>query len=165
MRTEEILNECKDIVEELCLKYGYGSEDKEGSASLKTVLLKVIPAMIKDSKPEDKALFYQMLINILEQKCNMNMIRYNMGIDNYKAFLDRLGYEGYSLINQAALVLLKKEQESLNGIRTSTKITPSSAAKNALAQGTTTDQVSQAKYFEYSKQNSEHIKEGKTKDD
>lgn len=103
--------------------------------------------------------------NVLEQKYNINMIRYNMGIDNYKAFLDRLGYEGYSLINQAALVQLKKEQESLSDIRTTTKITPSSAAKNALAQGTTTDQVSQAKYIEHSKQNPEHIKEGETKDD
>ena len=42
------------------------------------------------------------------------MIRYNMGIDNYKAFLERLGYEGYSLINQAAD--LKKKQELLQAI-------------------------------------------------
>lgn len=58
---EEILNECKDIVEEVCVKYGYDDQDKEGNDSLKTVLLKVIPAMLKDSKQEDRNLFYQML--------------------------------------------------------------------------------------------------------
>ena len=49
--------------------------------------------------------------NVLEQRYNLNMIRYNMGIDNYKDFLERLGYEGFSLINQAAD--LKKRQELL----------------------------------------------------
>ena len=57
----EILNECKEVVEEVCLKYGYDSDDKEGNDSLKTVLLKAIFAIIKDSKPEDRKLFYQML--------------------------------------------------------------------------------------------------------
>lgn len=46
--------------------------------------------------------------NVLFQKYNMNMIRYNMNIETYKAFLDRLGYEGYSLVNQAATI---KEQQ------------------------------------------------------
>ena len=40
------------------------------------------------------------------------MIKYNMGIDNYKTFLEILGYEGFSLINQAAD--LKKKQELLH---------------------------------------------------
>lgn len=58
---EEILNECKEIVEEVCNKYGYDDHDKDENDSLKTVLLKVIPAMLKDSKPEDRNLFYKML--------------------------------------------------------------------------------------------------------
>lgn len=58
---EEILNECKDIVEEVCVKYGYDDQDKEGKDSLKTVLLKVIPAMLKNSKKEERDLFYRML--------------------------------------------------------------------------------------------------------
>ena len=61
MEVEEILKECKDLVEEVCVKFGYDSQDAEGKDSLKTVLLKIIPAMLKDSKPEDRALFYQML--------------------------------------------------------------------------------------------------------
>lgn len=58
---DEILNECKDIIEEVCIKYGYDDQDKEGNDSLKTVLLKAIPAMLKDSKTEDRKLFYKML--------------------------------------------------------------------------------------------------------
>lgn len=50
--------------------------------------------------------------NVLAQKYNLNMIKYNMGIDNYKTFLEILGYEGFSLINQAAD--LKKKQELLH---------------------------------------------------
>ena len=61
MELEEILNECKDIVNEVCEKYNYDDKDEEGNDSLKTVLLKVIPAMLKDSKQEDRNLFYQML--------------------------------------------------------------------------------------------------------
>lgn len=58
---EEILNECKDIVEEVCVKYSYDDQDKEGKDSLKTVLLKAIPAMLKNSKKEERDLFYRML--------------------------------------------------------------------------------------------------------
>lgn len=61
MEMEEILKECKDIVEEVSARYHYDDQDKEGNDSLKTVLLKVIPAMLKDSKQEDRNLFYQML--------------------------------------------------------------------------------------------------------
>ena len=52
--------------------------------------------------------------NVLEQIFNMNMIKYNMGIENYQDFLDSLGYEGYSLINQSAD--LRKKTELLNVI-------------------------------------------------
>lgn len=58
---EEILKETQEIVDEICEKYGYDSEDKEGNDSLKTVLLKAIPSILKDSKVEDRQLFYQML--------------------------------------------------------------------------------------------------------
>lgn len=58
---EEILRECTDIIDKICNKYGYDTEEKEGNASLRTVLLKVIPAMLKDANFEDRQLFYQML--------------------------------------------------------------------------------------------------------
>ena len=58
---EEILKETQEIVDEICEKYGYDSEDKEGNDSLKAVLLKLIPSMLKDSKIEYRQLFYQML--------------------------------------------------------------------------------------------------------
>lgn len=56
---EEILK----VVEEVCAKYGYNCEDKEGRDSLKTVLLKIIPAMLKDRNEQDRQLFYRMLKN------------------------------------------------------------------------------------------------------
>ena len=58
---EEILKECTDIIDEICNKYGYDIEEKEGNASLRTVLLKAIPAMLKDVNLKDRELFYQML--------------------------------------------------------------------------------------------------------
>lgn len=61
MKVEEILNECKDIVEKVSEIYHYDDKDKQGNDSLKTVLLKVIPAMLKDSNQEERNLFYQML--------------------------------------------------------------------------------------------------------
>lgn len=61
MEVGEILEECRDLVEQVCAKFDYDSQDTEGNDSLKTVLLKVIPAMLKDSKKEDRNLFYQML--------------------------------------------------------------------------------------------------------
>ena len=60
-KREEVLKECKDIVNEVCEKYGYDTLDKEGNDSLRTVLLKAIPAILKDSKEEDRDLFYKML--------------------------------------------------------------------------------------------------------
>lgn len=58
---KEISKEINDVVEEVCEKFGYDSNDKENSDSLKTVLLKVVTVMLKDSKQEDRKLFYQML--------------------------------------------------------------------------------------------------------
>lgn len=84
--------------------------------------------------------------NVLEQRYNMNMIRYNMGIDNYRDFLERLGYEGFSLINQTAELVKSKE------------ITPSAIVKNALAQGTTKEQTLEAKSIEQLVKNIEYNK-------
>lgn len=61
MTKEELLEECRGIVEEVCEKYGYDREDTEGNDSLRTVLLKAVPAMLEDSSKEDRELFYQML--------------------------------------------------------------------------------------------------------
>lgn len=61
MTKEELLEECRGIVEEVCEKYGYDREDTEGNDSLRTVLLKAVPAMLEDSSKEDRQLFYQML--------------------------------------------------------------------------------------------------------
>ncbi|MGN1326598.1 MAG: hypothetical protein ACI4VQ_00710 [Clostridia bacterium] len=61
MEVEDILKECRDLVEQVCVKFGYDNQDTEGNDSLKTVLLKVIPAMLRDAKQEDRNLFYQML--------------------------------------------------------------------------------------------------------
>ncbi len=63
MTKEELLEECQGIVEETCEKYGYDREDIEGNDSLRTVLLKAVPAMLEDSSKEDRELFYQMLRN------------------------------------------------------------------------------------------------------
>ena len=52
--------------------------------------------------------------NVLEQFYNMSTIKYNIDIECYKEFLNSLGYEGYSLINQASDV--KKKDELLNSV-------------------------------------------------
>lgn len=100
--------------------------------------------------------------NVLAQSYNMKMARYSMGIDNYRDFLERLGYEGYSLINQAAA--LKKQQE-LSNTAACVELTPLAVVKHALTQGTTTEQVNKASSIEHSEQNQEHIIEGETIDD
>ena len=56
-----MIEEINDVVEEVCKKYGYDSEDKENNESFKTVLLRVITVMLKDANQEDRNLFYQML--------------------------------------------------------------------------------------------------------
>ncbi|MCI8482201.1 MAG: hypothetical protein HFJ27_03855 [Clostridia bacterium] len=58
---EEILKEVQEVVDEICEKYGYESEDKEGNDSLRTVLLKLFPVMLKNANQEDRKLFYQMV--------------------------------------------------------------------------------------------------------
>ena len=58
---EDILEESARVVEEVCEKFNYDQEDKEGNESLRTVLLKAVPALLADSKKEDRELFYQML--------------------------------------------------------------------------------------------------------
>lgn len=104
--------------------------------------------------------------NVFTQIYNMKMVRYNMGIDNYKAFGERLNYEGFPLINQAAiLVNQKKEQKFSSEVKDPKTITPSVAVKNALVQGTTTTQVYTANHIEQLEKNSDYIKEGDTKDD
>ena len=58
---ETILNECKGFVDQVCKKYNYDDRDVEGNDSLKTVLLKAVPAILKESTQEERKLFYQML--------------------------------------------------------------------------------------------------------
>lgn len=58
---EEILKECTNIVDMVCEKNGYDTVDKEENDSLRTVLLKAIPSILKDKDYEDRQLFYQML--------------------------------------------------------------------------------------------------------
>lgn len=84
MEVEKILNECRDLVEQVCVKFGYDSQDTEGNKSLKTVLFEVIPAMLKDSKKEERLLFYQMLshtpIVVTE---NLTQESYNKLLEQY----------------------------------------------------------------------------------
>ncbi len=58
---ENLLQETNQVIEEICEKYNYGCEDMEGNDSLRTVLLKAVPAMLANSPKEDRELFYQML--------------------------------------------------------------------------------------------------------
>ena len=76
--------EINDIVEEVCIKYGYDSEDKEGNDSLKTVLKKAVTVMLKGVKQEDRELFYQMLRNTpIAVTENLNKERYEKLVDQY----------------------------------------------------------------------------------
>ena len=88
--------------------------------------------------------------NVLEQQYSLDEAKYGMGIENYRAFLDRLGYEGYSLINQA--------KELIN-----VKITPSSVTKNALQKGITAEQVNQANNIEQKELNTERNNDEQSK--
>ncbi len=103
----EILDECKDIIEKVCLKYGYDDQDKDGNDSLKTVLLKAVPAMLKDSGKEDRELFYQMLNNTpiaivdnLTQESHNELIEKYIGKDVNKHIIkenENLGEYGKNL--------------------------------------------------------------------
>ena len=53
MKKEEILEECKELIEDICVKFNYDAKDIEGNDSLKTVLLKAITIMLEDSNLED----------------------------------------------------------------------------------------------------------------
>ena len=81
---EPILLECQGIVDEVCEKYGYDDIDYDDKDSLKTVLLKIIPAMLKDEELEARKLFYQMLehtpIVVLE---NITEDIYNELVEKY----------------------------------------------------------------------------------
>lgn len=88
--------------------------------------------------------------NVLEQQYSLDEAKYGMGIENYRAFLDRLGYEGYSLINQA--------KELIN-----VKITPSAVTKNALQKGITAEQVNQANNIEQKELNTERNNDEQSK--
>ena len=52
--------------------------------------------------------------NVLEQFYNMALIKYSIDLEDYKAFLNSLGYEGYSLINQSSDI--KKKDELLHSV-------------------------------------------------
>lgn len=52
--------------------------------------------------------------NVLEQFYNMSLIKYSIDLEDYKAFLNSLGYEGYSLINQSSDI--KKKDELLHSV-------------------------------------------------
>ena len=97
--------------------------------------------------------------NVLYQRFNLSMIRYNMGIDNYKDFLNILGYEGYSLINQTA------DLAKSNTIERKKEITPLQVLKNALLKGTSRDKTNEAVRQEFAERNLDSIREEETKDD
>ena len=44
----------------------------------------------------------------------MSLIKYSIDLEDYKAFLNSLGYEGYSLINQSSDI--KKRDELLHSV-------------------------------------------------
>ena len=52
--------------------------------------------------------------NVLEQFYNMSLIKYSIDLEDYKAFLNSLGYEGYSLINQSSDI--KEKDELLHSV-------------------------------------------------
>ena len=52
--------------------------------------------------------------NLLKQLYNMALIKYSIDLEDYKAFLNSLGYEGYSLINQSSDI--KKKDELLHSV-------------------------------------------------
>ena len=72
------------------------------------------------NRETDILISYEKIDNVLAQVYNLKPIKYNIDIDDYSSFLNRLGYEGFSLINQTAD--LKKRQELLyavNDVRSS----------------------------------------------
>lgn len=58
---EELFEKCKNIVNEVCEKYGYETQDRDGNKSLATVLKEIVPLILEDCSEEDRELFFQML--------------------------------------------------------------------------------------------------------
>lgn len=124
METNEILKEYEDIVDKVCLKYGYNSQDKEGNDSLKTVLLKVLPAMLKNSNKEERELFYEMLDNtpivivdnltqegynkLLEQYIGNNIIEKNDDLGEYGKGLATGAYVSEPILDENMTLQGKK---------------------------------------------------------
>lgn len=128
MEVEEILNECKDIVEQVSRRYNYDDKDKEGNDSLKTVLLKAIPAILKDAKQEERNLFYQMLSHtpivitdnltqesydkLLEQyigkDTNQNIIEENIDLGEYGKDLGAGAYVSEPILDETMNLQGKK---------------------------------------------------------
>ena len=71
--------------------------------------------------------------NVLKQQYSLNMEKYSMGVENYGDFIEALGFEGYSLINQAeALIKETVEKKDDKNTEKETVITIKDVAKNAL---------------------------------
>lgn len=83
MKKEEILEECQSIVDEVCEKYNYDTIDTEGNDSLRTVLLKAIPAMLVDKPKEDREMFYQMI------KHTPIVVTENLTLEEYEKIEDK----------------------------------------------------------------------------
>lgn len=84
MKKEEILEECKELIEDICVKFNYDAKDIEGNDSLKTVLLKAISIMLENSNLEDRELFYQMLEHTpIVIKENLTQEEYNEMTEQY----------------------------------------------------------------------------------
>lgn len=60
-KMQELLKESESIIDEVCEKYEYETEDTPKNKSLRTILRQIVPAMLVDSNEEDRKLFYQML--------------------------------------------------------------------------------------------------------
>lgn len=58
---EAFLQECQSLVDEVSEKFGYDSQDEENNYSLKTVLGRIVPIILRNSSKEGKELFFQML--------------------------------------------------------------------------------------------------------
>lgn len=60
---EDLFEKCESIVNEVCEKYGYETEDRDGNKSLATVLKEIVPLILQDCSEEDRELFFEMLKN------------------------------------------------------------------------------------------------------
>ena len=60
---DNIDEEYLPIIDEVCKKYGYNTEDKPGNKSLGTILKEITPIMLEGRSLEDRKLFYNMLKN------------------------------------------------------------------------------------------------------